>query len=206
MKIERFVLGPVQTNTYLVYNENSKEGVIIDPAVYDTEMIRTINEVGLNIKYILITHGHFDHVTGLSELKKQVSAPICMNPADLAIMPIDEKGMVNQVGFSFEAFQPDINLSDNQQLKVGSLNFSVIHTPGHTPGCVCFYFAEEKVLFSGDTLFQSAIGRTDFPLGSYEQIISSITNKLLTLPESANVYPGHGEQTTIRQEKLHFIA
>ncbi|MFA6525495.1 MAG: MBL fold metallo-hydrolase [Patescibacteria group bacterium] len=206
MKIERFVLGPVQTNTYLVYDENSNTGVVIDPAVYDSGMIKAINDRGLQIKYILITHGHFDHVTGLSKLKEQIPVSICIHPADLAIMPKDEKGIVNQIGFSFEAFQPDIELRDNQKIDVGDLKFSVIHTPGHTPGCVCFYLANEKVLFSGDTLFQSAIGRTDFPLGSEDQIMASIINKLFTLPEAVIVYPGHGEKTTIEQEKTHFTA
>ena len=204
MKIKRFTLGPIQTNCYVAFDQSKQEGVVIDPSVFDRKVIDFIQKESLKIKYIFLTHGHFDHVTGAATMARELSARICLHPADLSIMPVEASGRVHQMGFSFEKFKLDIELEDGMPFTVGWLNFTIIHTPGHSPGGVCFYEKSQGILFSGDTVFKNGYGRTDLPGGSEGKIFDSIRNKILILPDKVAIYPGHGEETTVGQEKEYF--
>lgn len=204
MKIKRFILGPIQANCYVACDQSKQEGVVIDPSVFDRKVIDFIQKESSKIKYIFLTHGHFDHVTGAATMARELSAKICLHPADLSIMPVEASGRVHQMGSSFEKFKPDIELEDNQHLKIGALDFTVLHTPGHSPGGVCFYEKSQGILFSGDTVFKNGYGRTDLPGGSEEQLFASIKNKILTLPDEVRIYPGHGEETSLGEERVFF--
>jgi len=194
MVIKKFVIGPIETNCYLVYDK--KAGILIDPAVFDKQVLEFIKNNQLKIEYILLTHGHFDHISGASDFAKELNAKICLHPDDLSLTQGLARGLGKIWGYNSKFFQPDILLKDGQQFKIGDLDFKVIHTPGHSPGGVSFYFKKEKILFSGDTLFASSYGRTDLPGGDEEKILASI-KKLLKLPPETKVYPGHGEETTV---------
>jgi len=197
MKIVRHEVGPVECNCYILSDENTNEGVIID-AGGDADLIVSSID-GLNIKHILCTHGHFDHLSGLTPLRQTLSAPISIHENDKELY----ENMQIQAGmFGMELSQnPTINhfLSEDEELSFGCYKIKVIHTPGHTQGGVCFLI--DGKLFSGDTLFEESIGRTDLPGGSLQQLLKSVKEKLLTLPDDTVVYPGHGEQTSIKHEK-----
>lgn len=202
MDIKKFLLGPIETNCYIVYDKKKKAGVNIDPAVFAQEVIDFIKKHDLKIDYILLTHGHFDHLSGAAALAKELNAKICLHPDDLWQLKESSGGIAPMFGYKLEYFEPDILLKDSQKFKVGDLEFKVIHTPGHSPGGVSFYFEKAKVLFSGDTLFAGSYGRTDLPAGDEQEIFKSI-KKLLELPENVKVYPGHGDETTIGDEKIY---
>lgn len=200
MIIQRFIIGPIETNCYLVYDENKKLGILIDPAVFEQKILDFIKKENLKIEYILLTHGHFDHTSGADAFAKKLGAKICLHQDDLLLT----RGLARSVGriwgYKSKSFQPDIFLNDGQKFKVGDLEFEVIHTPGHSEGGVCFYFEKQKVIFSGDTLFAGSYGRTDLPGGDEEKIFESI-KKLLKLPPETKVYPGHGEETKVGEER-----
>jgi glyoxylase-like metal-dependent hydrolase (beta-lactamase superfamily II) len=204
MVIKRFIVSSFETNVYIVYDKSTKEGVVIDPSFFDKKVMDFIAEKQLKIKLILLTHGHFDHVTSAAAIKRELNAQICIHPADLAIMPVDKSGRAHQIGYSFEMFEPDIELKDDQRVSVGSLDFIILHTPGHSPGGVCFYSPKEKVLFSGDTIFKNGYGRTDLVGGSEEQLFKSIKEKIFTLPNEVKIFPGHGEETSVADEMAFF--
>lgn len=198
MLIRRYILGSIQTNCYLVFDK--KSGILIDPAVFEQKILDFIKKENLKIEYILLTHGHFDHISGAAAFAKKLSAKICLHQDDLLLT----RGLARNVGriwgYKSKSFQPDIFLEDGQKFKVGDLEFEVIHTPGHSEGGVCFYFEKQKVIFSGDTLFAGSYGRTDLPGGDEEKIFESI-KKLLKLPPETKVYPGHGEETKVGEER-----
>jgi hydroxyacylglutathione hydrolase len=185
MIIKRFTVGWLCTNCYVVGCEETKEAVVIDPGAQserETEKILDfIKEKCLQIKYIINTHGHSDHVLGNTSIKEATGAPILIHESDASRVKADRK------------------LFDGDTLRIGCLKLVVLHTPGHTKGGISLL--GDKVVFTGDTLFSGAIGRTDFPGGSYEELIRSIRTKLLPLPDSFKVYPGHESPTTIGKEK-----
>jgi hydroxyacylglutathione hydrolase len=185
MIVKRFTVGWLSTNCYVVGCEKTKEAVVIDPGLESEkeaeEVLDFIKENGFRIKYIINTHGHSDHISGNATIKKATGAPILIHKSDALRVHADRK------------------LVDGDVLKVGCLKLVVLHTPGHTKGGISLL--GDKVVFTGDTLFPSSIGRTDFPGGSYEELIRSIRTKLLLLPDSFKVYPGHESPTTIGKEK-----
>ena len=199
MIIERLTVGPIECNCYVVGCSDTKEGVIIDPGGDAADIAATVKKHGLDIKYILCTHGHFDHIEGMSDLTKTVKAPICISEKDLALYDgIQEQGKL--FGMNLDAVPKiDILLHDGDELAFGKFKIKVIATPGHTQGGVCFLIDES--LFCGDTLFEYSIGRTDLPGGSFSEIIKSIKEKIFVLNENVRAYPGHGEATTIGVEK-----
>lgn len=203
MKIETFVLGDVRTNCYLLINEETKEALVVDPADRADVIVRKLIDEGLTLKAILLTHGHGDHILAVGALKKQFGVKVYAAKAEEALLS-DTAQNLSKALFGIEVtVKPDVLLEDGQEFEAAGICLRMLHTPGHTPGGCCYYQAEEKILFSGDTLFCGSIGRTDFPGGSLSQLVRSVKEKLLVLPEDVKVYPGHEEITTIGHEKRY---
>lgn len=188
MKIHIIPVGMLDTNCYIVEDEASKKALIIDPGDDAAKILKLIKENDLKPLYIVATHGHYDHIGGVREIKEKLQIPFLMHEADLWGLPM------------VDAPQPDRFLKDREHFEVGSLKFEVLHTPGHTPGGFCLYNEKEKTLFSGDTLFLGTHGRTDLPYSSPEDMKESL-KKLLKLPPETKVYPGHDQATTIGAEQ-----
>ena len=202
MKVEKFVTGIISTNCYLAVNEETRQTAVIDPAACPSYLMGHIKSEGLKIEAVLLTHGHFDHIMGLDGFLKEYDVPVYLHRDDEQL--IKDPGL-NQSGVytSGYTFGSATYIEDNETLKTAGFEFKVLHTPGHTPGGVCYYAEAEKVLFSGDTLFQSSVGRTDFPLGSMSDLVRGIREKLMVLPDDVLVYPGHMGETKIGYEKSH---
>lgn len=201
MIIKQFVAGLIENNMYLVADENTREAVVIDAPADIPELKKTVDELGAKVKYILITHGHFDHIMGLNSLKKTLNAPAVICKEDIAISDkINDFtrlfGVPDSVPPTYEKF-----VKDGDVIEVGDLKIKVIQTAGHTEGGVC-YLVDEN-LFSGDTLFRQSVGRTDLYGGSFEKICHSVKDILFNLDENTKVFPGHGPMTTIAYEKKH---
>ncbi|MFA5070541.1 MAG: MBL fold metallo-hydrolase [Patescibacteria group bacterium] len=201
VNIKKFVAGPIKTNVYVIY-DLKKRGALIDPGFPNQEIRDFINKEKIDVVYILITHGHFDHVCDAKELRAQTGAVIAMAENDLAMAGHSHNWVGRQMGYELKNFSPDLFLKEGQIIKVGEIEIKVLATPGHSPGGSCFYLEKEKILFSGDTLFASAVGRTDLPFANEEEIWKSIREKLFVLPDDTRVLPGHGKETTIGQEKI----
>ncbi len=203
LNVECFVLGFLATNTYVVWDEQTKEGVIIDPADKSDRIISFIYDKGISIKHIWLTHGHPDHTNGCMWFIKELGdIPIAMSRDDLPILR--DRGLLMGILLGGRSIEISIDLKDLDILSLGSKSFRVLKTPGHTPGSVCFYYEGEdgKVLFSGDVLFEGSIGRTDLPGGDMMQMERSLL-LLSELDDDVIVYPGHGPSTTIANERLH---
>lgn len=200
LKIEVFHLFPeFGTNTWLLWDEASRQGFLIDPAAPSEELLRRIEELRLRIPLIINTHGHGDHIGGNDWFKTALGAQVLIHPADAALLTDNRRNFSEYLCQPLDLAPADSLAEDGQVLKLGDHEVQVLHTPGHTPGCICLWV--DKFLFSGDTLFEQSIGRTDFPGGSHAQIISSIKTKLFTLPDDTVVFPGHGPRTSIGLEK-----
>ena len=182
--LKKLVVGPYQANCYIVGFKATKEGLVIDPGDEVVRIAREISKAGLTIRSILITHGHIDHISGAEELRRITKAP-------LLIHALDAPGL---------GFRPDGYLSDGQKLSLGRYRISVIHTPGHSPGGLCFH--APGALFTGDTLFAGSIGRTDFPGGDQRTLVQGVLTKIFPLGDDLRVYPGHGPTSTVRMERL----
>lgn len=187
--IERLVVGELEANCYLFYDENLKQGLVIDPGAESEKIIKKIKYLGLKIEYIINTHGHSDHIGANKELRKYTRAKLLIHKEDLPYL------------FYFSSPEPDSYLEENQIFWIGSYQLKVIHTPGHTPGSVCLL--GDNLVFTGDTLFCGGIGRTDLHGGDERGISSSLKNKLLTLPDKTAILPGHGCECSIGEEKKH---
>ena len=201
MILETFPVGPLQCNCTLMGDEQTREAIVIDPGDEVGSIQRRLARHGLTLKQILVTHGHIDHVGGALRLKRLTGAPIYMNENDLPQLEM----MATQASWlgieTPDTAPPDATLADGQIVGLEHLPASVLYTPGHTQGSVCLHFAPLKLLIAGDTLFAGSIGRTDLPGGNPEQIIASIQERLLGLPDETHVLPGHGPVTTIGQER-----
>lgn len=201
MKIEKFVLGPVGTNCYIVSNVETKECFVIDMAACPPEMISHIKNAGLTVKAVFLTHGHFDHIMGVDGFLREFPVPVYACEAEKELLENAQLNASSSMLGQTYTFSNAQYLSSRQNLKIAGTVIQVIATPGHTVGGCCYYMPEENVLFSGDTLFRSSVGRTDLPTGSMGQLVNSVREKLLVLPEETKVYPGHMEETTIGYEK-----
>lgn len=200
MEIETLVLGQLATNCYLVYDEKTREAVIIDPADEGTFIIQRILDLKLKPKLIVATHGHFDHVLAATELKLAFNIPFWLSEADLFLLKRVQKTTQHFANFHTDPPPPvDKFLKERDEIPVDKERLKVIETPGHTPGSISLY--TPGILFSGDTLFSSGVGRTDFAYGSQKNLLTSIKEKLFKLPSQTEVYPGHGPKTTIMAEK-----
>ena len=193
-------VGITQTNCYIVGCEETHEGVVIDPGGHPERILAAIEESGLTIRYVLNTHCHFDHMGANAAIVAATGAPLALHPAEQPVL--ENRGGASWFGVLVqESPPPDVELSSGQVLAVGTLCFQVLYTPGHSPGGVTFYLAEEGVAFDGDVLFQMGVGRTDLPGGDWNTLARSIREVLFTLPDETILYPGHGAETTVGQEK-----
>lgn len=200
MELKNLVLGPVSTNCYFLINKVTKETIIIDPADRADRIIEKLSGEQLMPVAILLTHGHFDHIMAVEEVRSTYSIPYYIHETDAELM--EDPGLNGSFLLNRDiAAKRDRVLKDKEVLTLAGFSIEVIHTPGHTAGSVCYYIPDEKALFSGDTLFCNSVGRTDLPTGSDTVILASIEERLLPLPEDTRVYPGHGMMTTIGHEK-----
>ena len=202
LAIRMMVLGPVQTNCYFLINEDTKEVLIVDPADRAQKIIEWSNSEGLKPVAILLTHGHFDHIMGVQGVKKEYGIPIYASKDEVEVLANPQINVSTMMG-AYLSMKADELFSDGDVLELAGMKLKVISTPGHTIGSVCFYMEEEKVLISGDTLFEASVGRSDFPTGSSRQLIESIKTRLFVLPDDTDVFPGHGGTTNIAYEKAH---
>lgn len=202
MKIEKFFNPICEENMYIAINE-SNECYIIDPGdIYMTKVIDYIKENNLILKAILLTHGHFDHILGLEKVLKYKEVPIYISKIDKDYLYNPELSLANMIGnnFSLDRKYEVITFEDNDDL----YEFKVISTPGHTTGSVCFYNESEKILISGDTILKSSYGRVDFPTGNMQDMVNSL-RKLIELPDDVKIYPGHGPNTELKNEKRYYL-
>ena len=205
MKIESITCGLIMVNCYLIYNEGSTDGIVIDPGHGAETIAAWVNSKGISDILIVLTHGHFDHTNAADELGNIFGAKILMNQADEFLLDCSGDEMARTWGYIGTKPNIDGSLEDGDDLEYGGMKLSVIHTPGHSPGSICLYCntPEKPILISGDTLFNLGIGRTDLPGGSWRELLDNIVKKLWPLPNDTLVYPGHGPETTLGFEKQH---
>ncbi len=199
-EIKQLVLGGMATNCYLVWKQDQKTCAVIDPAGEAGTIQRTLVSLGLTPAAVLLTHSHFDHIGAVAALVRRYAVPVYMSRTEAAVAADAELNLSAAFGIPMTVSNAEL-LENGAVLQIAGLEFTVLHTPGHTAGSCCYYLKEAGVLFSGDTLFYRSHGRTDFPTGSERQILDSIRDHLLTLPGNTVVYPGHDAATTIEDEK-----
>lgn len=200
-RIKVDVLKNEPTNCYIIKDEISKETLVIDPGGEISKILDMLDALSAKVKYIYLTHCHADHMAVVDELRQKTNAKILIHRADEEGLKDDQINLATYIGLKEIYIKNVFRVDDNDLIHVGNLKFQVLHTPGHTKGGSSLYCEQEKMVFTGDTMFRGTWGRTDLPTGSLEQIISSITNKLLKLPDDTIVYPGHGKSTMIREER-----
>lgn len=203
MIFESVVVGPLGVNCFILGCRESKAGVVVDPGADAERIIAKIGELGLDIRYVINTHGHFDHVGGNRWLVEATGAQLMIHRDDVHFLNRAADAAATYGLATENSPSPDLLLEDGQTIEFGSCRLEVFHTPGHTPGGCCLYLAGEKKVISGDTLFAESVGRTDFPGSSHRDLIDSIRAKLLTLPDDVQVFPGHGPATTIGRERRY---
>lgn len=199
LKVQSGLIGE-PTNCYIVQDEETKETMVIDPGGEANKIIEMLEIIEAKLKYIYLTHCHGDHIGALKELKEQKGGKILIHRFDAEGLYDKNISLTEYIGIEEVHLEADSRVDDNDTIHIGSLEFRVIHTPGHTVGGSCLYCEQENLLFSGDTLFHGTWGRTDLPTSSFIDIMQSITNKLLVLPPDTICYPGHGKSTMIKEE------
>ncbi|GIN55774.1 MBL fold metallo-hydrolase [Lederbergia ruris] len=200
MKWIQIPLGPLQTNCYLLVNDN-KECIIFDPGSQGEELNHYLEEQQLKPLAILLTHAHFDHIGAVDHVKRQWKLPVYLHELEGEWLSNPSLNGSGRFGEDITAQPAEHLITEEGELKIGAFSFELFHTPGHSPGSLSYYIKEVQAVVAGDTLFAGGIGRTDLPGGSHSQLLLSIQNKLLTMPEETKVFPGHGPTTTIRDEK-----
>jgi hydroxyacylglutathione hydrolase len=199
--LKTLAVGPLACNCYIVGSESSRKGIIIDPGAEAKRILKTVNDLGLMIPLIVVTHMHFDHVGALKPVKEETGAQFALHEAEAeANVGVFSRMLSSMTGGSFGQLpEPERLLKDGDIINIDDLHFTVLHTPGHSPGGISLY--GNGIVFSGDSLFNYGIGRTDLSGASHAQLMYSIQNKLMTLPDETVVYPGHGPSTTIGEER-----
>jgi glyoxylase-like metal-dependent hydrolase (beta-lactamase superfamily II) len=196
-------VGPLRCNCTILGDEVTREAMVVDPGDNIPEILSRLQKHGLTLRQIVVTHAHIDHVGGAAQLRKLTGAPVVMNQQDLGLLGM----MQMQAGWlgvpTPEVAPPDASAEDGLAVGLATLPAQVLHTPGHTPGSICllFHFNDQHLLLAGDTLFAGSIGRTDLPGGDGQQILRSLRERLLVLPDATRVVPGHGPETTIGEER-----
>lgn len=214
MLIETLAVGPMMANCYVVAGEGSPEAVVIDPGADARDILETIRSHGLRVSAIINTHGHADHIGANSQVKQETGAPLLAHRAEASMLTEPTMNLSTWAGLPIYGPPADRLLDDGEEIRVGTLLLTVLHTPGHTRGGICLVARDDSAnpacttgrcqgpyVFSGDTLFAGSVGRTDFPGGSFADLVQSIKEKLLVLDDDTEVYPGHGPATTIGEER-----
>ncbi len=201
MEVIKKSLGQMGTNCYVVWDEITREAAVIDPGFEDQRISDIIAENKLTVKYILLTHGHFDHLGGVNQIKQLTGAKVLIHENDADCLLDPRRNLSVLAGLSIVLEPADGYLKENENICLGAIAIRVIHTPGHSKGGICL-LAEDQ-LFAGDTLFNTSIGRTDFADGDLNELLNGIESKLFILNDTTAVYPGHGENTTIGYEKMN---
>ena len=202
IRIKNLVVGMVETNCYVIYNEETKAAVIVDPGDSPKQISAKCKEWGITPEAILLTHGHFDHIMAAEALREDWDLKIYSSAKEVEVLADGNKNLMLKWYRKQYSLTPDVTLEDNQEFDLIGFTWTMFATPGHTIGSCCYYIKEEEVLFSGDTLFQMSYGRVDFPTSDPMSMLASV-KRLLTLPEDVMVYPGHNGPTTIAHEKKH---
>lgn len=204
MNVRNMPSGMLMVNTYLVIDENTKKGFIVDPGGFDKKLCSVVEQSGISLEYIILTHGHVDHIGGVEDYRKKFpQIKVIAAKAELEMLKNPDFNMSSMMGMSPVSLVPDITVVEGDCISVGDIDIRFVMTPGHSPGGMCIIIDKEKVVFSGDTLFAQSIGRTDFPGCSFEKLINSIKEKLFILDDDTVVYPGHMNSTSIGFEKRH---
>lgn len=202
LRIETMQLGMIATNCYLVIHQETGEALLIDPADAAGSITARLERLGVRLAGILLTHGHFDHMGAADAVRHSFRVPVCAMNGEQEILGNAENNLSSLYGRGFTV-EADHFFRDGEEFTLAGFRIQALHTPGHTAGGCCYYFPEEHVLFSGDTLFFGSVGRTDFPTGSMSALHRSVHEKLFVLPEDTRVLPGHGEESTIGYEKKY---
>ena len=203
LKMVTICLGQMQTNCYIVENTKTNQAFVFDPGDQGERIMNTLEEDGMELAGVCLTHGHFDHIIGVPEVKRAFHIPVYASETEDAMLADTSINLSCHVPGKQTSFHADVLVHDGDELELLGYKWKVIATPGHTAGSVSYYIPEEEVLLSGDTLFYESYGRTDLATGSSSDIADSLLNKLFVLPEDTMVYPGHGDPTTIGYEKEH---
>lgn len=201
MIIHRVVVGALEVNCYIVENMQNSQAVVVDPGSDIEKILKFIEEHDLTLKAILLTHGHFDHIGAVTELHEKTGAPVYIHEKDVPYLTDADLNLSRPFTREVSTAPYHYTIKEGDALEIAKMQFDVIHTPGHTPGGVCYKMG--SALFTGDTLFKASMGRTDFPGGSAQELYQSLTQKLKNLDEEIRVYPGHGPESTIEYEKNH---
>jgi len=201
LTVEKLVVGPLESNCYLVMDNESKETLIIDPGDQDERILACVQANGLKTTAIVLTHSHGDHIGGVAAVKEATGAPILIHRQEADWITDPEKNLSAVLGMPVTSPPADRTLEEGATIPIGKASLRVLHTPGHSPGGLSLY--REGMLFSGDLLFRESVGRVDLPGGDAAALIESIKSKVFSLPDETIVYPGHGESTTIGYEKQH---
>jgi glyoxylase-like metal-dependent hydrolase (beta-lactamase superfamily II) len=202
LEMKQYCVGQIGTNCYFLCNTETKQMLIVDPGDQAKQLSEKIAESGYTPVAILLTHGHFDHIMAVDALRSEYQIPVYAGEYEREMLESPEAEMIG-LGTLKGNYAADTYVKDGQVLTLAGFLIKVFHTPGHTPGGVCYYLPDEQILMSGDTLFCGSVGRTDFPGGSMSQLVRSVQEKLFTLPEEVKVYPGHERSTSIAFEKQY---
>lgn len=202
MRIETIHVGEMGTNCYLAWDEITNRGFLVDPGEQAEKIIRVCSRYQIKPEAVLLTHGHFDHIMAAKKIRQQYAIPVYAGIHEEDLLADSEMNLSGMWAVPY-TMKADKLVNDNEVLTIAGMEITVIETPGHTQGGVCYYIKKENVLFAGDTLFCESYGRTDFPGGSMFALLRSLRGKLFVLPEETDVYPGHGQATSIGYEKAH---
>jgi len=201
MQIKTLMVGVIAANCHIAWCEKTGEAVVIDPGGDGEKINRFLDQQGLKVKYIVLTHGHGDHIAAVDEVRQKTGAQVAIHPKDAPMLTDPQKNLSGFLGGAVKLKPADLEVSDGEEIIFGTKKLKVLHTPGHTLGSISLY--GEDVIFSGDTLFFGSVGRVDFPGGSWDKLLKSIRDKIFVLPDYTRVLPGHGPETTVGYEKKH---
>jgi len=203
MKIDSLVLGMYETNCYILRSsEQAVDCLIVDPGLGSEPLVRFLREHELNPVAVVLTHGHVDHIAGIASLRQNYPGiKVCIHKLDAEMLSKPEANLSAMTAGHFVAAPAEVLLEDGGSIDLAGINLRVLHTPGHTPGGICLYAEEDRIVFTDDVLFAQSVGRTDFPGGSMSELVRSIRQRLCALPDETVVYPGHGPASTIGIER-----